>query len=86
MIVTFANLETLQLALTMGVVPPAVSLAAGIAGCEDTGRVWIQQRVAPSRHVQGELRRLGVQISRSAVTSPGAEVHCWLVAAIAAHR
>jgi hypothetical protein len=78
MIVTFANLETLQLALTMGVVPPAVSLAAGIAGCEDTGRVWIQPRVAPSRHVQGELRRLGVQISRSAVTSPGAEVHCWL--------
>ena len=78
MIVTFPNLETLQLALTMGVVPTAVSLAPGIAGSEKEGRVWIQPQGNLSRSTQNELRRLGVQMSRAAAASPGTQVRCWL--------
>jgi hypothetical protein len=78
MIINFPDLNTLQLALTTGVVPPAVSLAPAVAGYEDDGRVWVEPSASLGKSAQAELRRLGVQVGKTGSPGPGAAVSCWL--------
>jgi hypothetical protein len=78
MILTFPDLDTLRLALTSGIVPPAVSLAPTAAGLDDGGQVWLQPSAAPSRAVLAELRRLKVQTPRNSSVPLTERYDCWL--------
>jgi hypothetical protein len=78
MILTFPDLDTLRLALTTGTAPSAATLAPALVGVEDDGRVWIQPSVDLAKKAQADLRKLGANIAKTAPTSPGAEVSCWL--------
>jgi hypothetical protein len=78
MILKFPDLATLQLALTSGVVPPAVSQSPAVAGFSDSQAVWVETSSALGRAVQNELKRLGVQICRANGAATSTEVTCWL--------
>jgi hypothetical protein len=77
MLLHFPNLDTLQLALTSGTVPRAVSLAP-VAAVFAEPAVWVEPSAALPRGVQGDLRRLGVQATKSADPSGvRIELGCW---------
>jgi hypothetical protein len=78
MIYHFPDLETLQLAITSGVVPTEVSLAPAKGGLDDDGQVWLEPSVALPRKAQTALRRLGVEIVRANGQLEGDEYCCWL--------
>jgi cellulose synthase operon protein C len=78
MIYHFPDLDTLQLAITSGVVPQDVSLAPAKGGLDDDGQVWLQPSVALNRKAQTALRRLGVEIVRANGELEGDEYCCWL--------
>ena len=77
MILKFPNLDTLRLALTSGVVPPAVSQSAATAGLDDSGAVWVDAPAAASKAVQNDLRRLGVQLCKTSDAAMTTPVRCW---------
>ncbi len=76
-VLCFADLNSLQLTLTSGVVPAAVSVAPVVAGFDDDGHVWVKPSAALPRAAEKELRRLGVQIVKSIDGRPTAEFSCW---------
>jgi hypothetical protein len=78
MILKFPDLATLQLALTSGAIPPAVSRSAAVAGFSEPDLVWVETRASLSRAVQAELKRLGVQVCRSSGAALATEVDSWL--------
>ncbi len=77
-VLNFPDFDTLQLALTSGAVPPAVSVAPVVAGFADDGQVWLKPSVALPRAAQNELRRLGVLTAKAIPTPTAAEFSCWL--------
>jgi hypothetical protein len=76
MLLHFPNLDTLQLALTSGTLPAAVSLAPVTAAFDEAG-VWVEASVAVPKGVQGDLRRLGVQFAKSADGLDRQALSCW---------
>jgi hypothetical protein len=74
----FPDLDTLRLAVTSGVVPPAVSLSPAVAGLEDGGHILLQPAEALPRAVQTGLARLGVQPVRAKGELKAEQVCCWL--------
>lgn len=78
MICYFPDLDSLCLAITSGVVPPAVSLAATVAGIDEQGHLWLQPSIALPRGAQTALRRLGVQFVKANGELQGEEYCCWL--------
>src|SRR5256885_7681491 len=78
MILTFPDLEIFKHVLLSGTVPPALSTAPASAGFDEQDRLWIEPSVAPSKKVQEELKKLGVQVERASASDVGADVSCWL--------
>jgi hypothetical protein len=71
----FPNQDTLQLALTTGIVPPTVSLQSATVGIDSQGRPWAQVTNAP-KAMQTGLKRLGVE-ALSQAPSAGRAASCW---------
>ncbi len=78
MILKFANLDTLKLALTSGAIPPAVSQSAATAGFDEQGQVWVDTPIAIPKAAQAELKRLGVQSVKTNGAALTAAVGSWL--------
>jgi hypothetical protein len=76
MILKFADLPTLRLALVSGVVPPTVAAAPAVADFSEAEQIWVETKVRLTQAAQAELRKLGVQTERSGAVS-GARVSCW---------
>jgi hypothetical protein len=79
MIFLFPDYETLQLAITSAVAPPAVSLAPVLAGVDEANRPWLEPMVKLPRTLPDLLRKLGVK-TLQAQPSAGAELVNWLQA------
>jgi hypothetical protein len=77
MILKFPNLDTLRLALTTGAVSPALSQTPATAGFDDQEQLWVETAVTVPKAVQGELKKLGVQVVRSSGATLTTEVTCW---------
>jgi len=77
MILKFADLETLRLALVADAIPAAVSATPVEAGFDDDDALWVDTPPKLSRAVTDELRRLGVQVCKSAGSVPMSEYSCW---------
>lgn len=71
----FPNQDTLQLALTMGIVPPTISLHPTTVGVDAKGQFWAEVVNGP-KTMQTGLKRLGVEAHRQA-PGPGRAVSCW---------
>jgi hypothetical protein len=80
MIFYFPNLDSLRLALTSGMVPPAVSLKPAVAGFDDQDHLWLQTAEALPRGAQAALGRLGVQVKKTSDAALSIDVCCWLQA------
>jgi hypothetical protein len=78
MILKFPNLETLQLALTTGVIPANVLGARAVAGFGDDDELWVEPSVALPRGAQTALRNLGGQVCKTSAASFSTEVSSWL--------
>jgi hypothetical protein len=79
MIFLFPDYDTLQLAITSAVVPPAVSLAPVLAGVDEANHPWLEPTVKLPRTLPDLLRKLGVK-TLQAQPSAGAELVNWLQA------
>ena len=79
MIFHFPDFDTLRLALTSGVVPPAISLAPAIGGIDDAGRPWLQPSVKPTSPMTRALAKLRIATPKT-FPSPGVEFVNWLQA------
>jgi cellulose synthase operon protein C len=77
MILKFPNISTLRLALTSGVVPPAVALVPASAGYDEQESLWVETAANLSRSTQNELKKLGVQVARASGSTAIADVSCW---------
>ena len=77
MIFLFPDFDTYRLALTSGVVPPAVSLAQAVGGVDADGRPWIEPLVKPTRPMVSALAKLGVTGAKSFPTL-GVDLINWL--------
>ncbi len=77
MILKFADLETLRLALVSGAIPAAVSQTPVMAGFDDQEALWIDTPANLPRAAQTEVRRHGVQICKSVGNVPLSEYTCW---------
>jgi hypothetical protein len=78
MIFCFPDLDTLRLAITSGVAPPAVSLAEAVAGFDAQGHIWLQPSVTPTAKVRTALAKLGVQVVKADGDLLAEKVCCWL--------
>jgi hypothetical protein len=76
MILKFPNLETLRLALTTGVIPPAVSQTPIVAGFDDE-QLWVDTSAAFSRTAQNDLKKLGVQTAKTSGVNSTINACCW---------
>jgi hypothetical protein len=76
MFFSFADYESLRLALTSGAVPPEVSGAPVAASFED-GRIGVRPSEEVPSPSQVALRRLGVKASSKPPASSLAEFTCW---------
>jgi hypothetical protein len=76
MVLHFPNVETLQLALTSGILPAAVSLAPVSAAFDNAG-VWVETSVSVPTSVQNNLRRLGVQPVKNGGGPAVQPLSCW---------
>src|SRR5688572_6089702 len=72
----FPNLDALRLVLASGIVPPAVARAAGRAGFDAHGRLWLEPAELPPRDVLAALARLGVRAHGDGGV-PTEAVGCW---------
>src|SRR5262249_22980528 len=77
MILTFPDFETLQLALTSGAIPPAVSRTAAAVGVDAEGRPCVEPSVSRARAGVTELRGRGVDTARTAEAALAEQVFCW---------
>lgn len=77
MILIFPNLETLRLALTSGAIPPAISRTPAHATSDEQGRVFVEPSTTVSRASLAELRRLGIENTKSAPAPLTEQVFCW---------
>src|SRR5437764_1575756 len=77
MILEFPNLDTLQLALTSGLIPPEVSAAPAAAAVGERGTAWVATTVKVSDAAQKELARLGVQAAQSLGAAEQFRCLCW---------
>jgi hypothetical protein len=73
----FPNLDTLRLAITGGIVPPAVSLARGRGGVDPSGEIWIEPAEAAPRNLGANLAKLKVRVAK-APAKAGEPIWCWL--------
>src|SRR5207248_8397781 len=73
MIFQFPDSDTLRLALTSGLIPPAVSLAPAVGGADDGGRPWVEPSAKPTRGMLAALAKLGV-VTEKTYASPGDEL------------
>jgi hypothetical protein len=78
MIIRFADVDTLLLALTSGVVPPEVARKPALAGFGDDKSVWVEPNVKLSSAVQSGLKRLGAAVGRSSDIKLDLTVDHWL--------
>src|SRR5262245_276443 len=76
-VLIFPDLETLQLALTSGAVPPLVSMTPVLAGSHAEARVQVKPSAPRPRNAQADLRRLGVQAAKALTVAAAAELSCW---------
>ena len=77
MILKFPDINTLRLALTSGIVPPAVALTPASAGYDEQEALWVETDATLSRGTQNELKKLGVQVARASGSAAIADVSCW---------
>src|SRR5262245_21784595 len=77
MIFLFPDYDTLQLAITSAVVPPAVSLSPVLAGVDEANRPWLQPTAKTPRNLPDLLRRVGVKVLATQ-PSAGIELLNWL--------
>jgi hypothetical protein len=78
MIVRFPDLNTLQLSLTIGAVPPEIAQKPAVAGFGEDEQVWVETPAKLPTAAQRELKRLGVLVCKSSGADLNAEVSCWL--------
>lgn len=78
MIVKFPDLDTLQLALTSGSVPPEVAQKPAVAGFGEGEELWVETAARLSTGAQRELKRLGAVVCKSSGASLSGEVSSWL--------
>jgi hypothetical protein len=76
----FPDVDTLRLALTSAVVPPAVSLAPVAATFDTEGNVWLRPAAKLAREAETGLRRLGVRCVKEAPAGAAESLSCWLQA------
>jgi hypothetical protein len=79
MVFVFPDDDTLRFALTSGLVPPAVSLAAARAGRDADGRPWVHPSGPLPKALPTALSRVGVSANDDAPLG-GREVAHWLQA------
>jgi hypothetical protein len=79
MVFVFPDDDTLRFALTGGLVPPAVSLAAARAGRDANGRPWVQPSGPLPKALPNALRRVGVDKTDGAPPD-GRDLAHWLQA------
>ena len=80
MILLFPNLDVLSLALTSGVIPPAVSAYAAETATAEDGRVWVRTLKEDAEFDADALNELGIRQRKSFRGSGGSPetVSCWL--------
>jgi hypothetical protein len=78
MILKFPNLDTLQLALTSGVIPPNVAAAGAVAGFGEEDQLWVEPAVNLPKAAQNALRSLGGQVCKASGAVLSTEVSSWL--------
>ncbi|MGE3807934.1 MAG: hypothetical protein AB7K24_24990, partial [Gemmataceae bacterium] len=76
MILHFPNLDSVQLAVTSGLVPAEVTLAPARVRL-DEAQVWIEPSVALPRGGRPKLRRLGIAILERKSVKLDDSVQCW---------
>jgi hypothetical protein len=78
MILKFPNLDTFCLALTNGAVPASVIQSRCTAGKDDKGQWWVETAATLTKAVQGDLRKLGVQLVKSMGAGSTEQANTWL--------
>jgi len=74
----FPNLAAVRLAITSGTVPESVSTAPVKAAFGLGGEIWLQPAGRLPRSVQAALRRMDVQVARSAAVPLNESLVSWL--------
>lgn len=79
MYLLFPNLQTLQIALTSGLIPAEVASAPAEYASNDEGLVWVKASRKIDASTQDELKQLGVSFRKSTRGAGGAvePVTCW---------
>jgi hypothetical protein len=77
-ILLFPDDDTLTLALTSGLIPPAIGGVPARAGRDAEGRVWIESAGSLSASAKKDLTRLDVQFPRSAASPLDLAASNWL--------
>ena len=75
MMLRFPDLDVLRLALTTGLIPPAISQAPADAAFED-GAAWVRPAKGLARGALADLRKLGVE-DRPDPIEPAFSACCW---------
>src|SRR5665213_335164 len=78
MILKFPDLDTLRLSILSGAAPPAVALAAAVAGSDDQNHIWVETAVSLSRAAQSRMREIGVQLCKTNGATNPVAITCWL--------
>jgi hypothetical protein len=78
MIVRFPDLDTLQLTLTSGAIPPDVAQKPAVAGFGEENQLWVETSAKLTAAAQRELKRLGALVCKSSGAALSTEVSCWL--------
>ena len=78
MALRFPNLDALRLAITSGTVPESVSTAPVKAAFGPQGEIWLQPAAKVARSAQAALRRMDVQVARSAAVPLDESLVSWL--------
>jgi len=65
MLLKYPTLDALRQSLDQQLIPPPVSQTAVKAAFDDQDQLWVDTTASLNRTVQGELRKLGVQLPRS---------------------
>ena len=78
MILRFPNLEAFQLAMTSGLVPEKVWIAAAQAGFDEDKKVVINTAEKITRKALAELKQVGVELLKKTPISLDLNVCCWL--------
>lgn len=78
MVLHFPNLDVLKIAITSGIVPESIVMAPVKAGFGTAGELWLQPAGRVPRGVRADLRRLGVEETRSSAVPVAETFHCWL--------